>query len=74
MNSLRVKGIPALLVLCVGMAFGQDTSHDVNKTATKTAHVVKHTDRKTGHATRSGITSIGHGTKVVAKGSVDGVK
>jgi hypothetical protein len=42
MNVLRLAGIPAMLVLCVGMALGQDAAHDVDKGATKTGHIVKH--------------------------------
>jgi hypothetical protein len=40
MNALRIGGIPALLVLCAGMAVGQDAAHDVDKAATKTGHVL----------------------------------
>ena len=36
MKALRVAGIPTLLVLCVGMAVGQDAVHGVDKAATKT--------------------------------------
>ena len=31
-----------MVVLCVGMAVGQDVAHDVDKGATKTGHVIKH--------------------------------
>jgi hypothetical protein len=41
MKALRIGGILAMLVLCVGIAVGQDASHDVDKAATKTGHVVK---------------------------------
>ena len=44
--------IPALLVLCVGMAIGQDAAHDVDKAATKTGHAVKHATKKVGNATK----------------------
>jgi hypothetical protein len=40
MKSLRVAGVPALLVLCVGMVVGQDAAHDADKAATETGHVV----------------------------------
>jgi hypothetical protein len=74
MKSLRGAGIPALLVLCVGMALGQDAAHDVDKGATKTGHVVKQTGKKVGQAARSGVKDAGHGTKVVATDSAKGVK
>src|ERR1700730_16189205 len=45
-------GIPTLLVLCVGIAIGQDAAHDVDKAATKTGHVVKHAARKSAKAQR----------------------
>jgi hypothetical protein len=67
MKPLRVALIPALLVLCVGMACGQDVAQDVDKGATKTGHFVKHAGKKVGHATKSGVNDAGHGTKVVAK-------
>ena len=74
MKSLRVAGIPALLVLCIGMALGQDAAHDVDKGAIKTGNVVKHAGKKVGDATKSGVKDTGHGTKVVAKDSAKGVK
>ncbi len=74
MKAFRVAGIPALLVLCVGMALGQDAAHDVDKGAIKTGKVVKHVGKKIGHATKSGVKDAGHGTKVVAKDSAKGVK
>lgn len=74
MKALRIAGIPAMAVLCVGMALGQDAAHDVDKGATKTGDFVKHTGKKVGHATKSGVKDAGHGTKVVAKDSVKGVK
>jgi|ERR1700734_253653 hypothetical protein len=74
MRSLKVAGIPALLVLCVGLGLGQDTAHDVDKGATKTGDFVKHAGKKVGHATKSGVKDAGHGTKVVAKDSAKGVK
>jgi cell division protein FtsL len=74
MKVLKIAGIPAMLVFCVGMAVGQDASHDMDKAATKTGHVVKHAEKKVGHATKSGVKDAGHGTKVVAKDSAKGVK
>jgi hypothetical protein len=74
MKALRVAGIPAMLILCVGMAVGQDASHDVDKAATKTGSVVKHAGKKVGHASKTGVKDAGHGTKVVAKDSAKGVK
>ena len=74
MKTLRVAGIPPLLVLCVGMALGQDAAHDVDKGVTKTGNVVKHVGKKVGHTTKSGVKDAGHGTKVVAKDSAKGVK
>jgi hypothetical protein len=74
MNSLRAAGIPALLVICVGMALGQDVAHDADKDATKTGNVVKHVGKKVGHVTKSGVKDAGHGTKVVAKDSAKSVK
>jgi hypothetical protein len=74
MKSLRVAGVSALVVLCVGMTLGQDAAHDVDKAATKTEHVVKHVGKKVGHATKSGVKDAGHGTKDVAKDSAKGVK
>jgi hypothetical protein len=74
MKALRIAGIPAMLLLCVGMAVGQDASHDVDKAATKTGHVVKHAGKKVGHASKTGVKDAGRGTKVVAKDSAKGVK
>jgi hypothetical protein len=74
MKALRIAGIPAMVVLCVGMAVGQDASHDVDKTATKTGHFVKHAGKKLGHATKTGVKDAGHGTKAVAKDSAKGVE
>jgi hypothetical protein len=74
MKALIIAGIPAMVVLCAGMAAGQDASHDVDKTATKTGHVVTHAGSKVGHATKTGVKDTGHGTKVVAKDSAKGVK
>jgi hypothetical protein len=74
MKTLRIAGIAALAVLCVGMAVGQDAAHDVDKGATKTGHVVKRAGMKVGHATKSGVKDVGRGTKVVAKDSVNGTK
>jgi hypothetical protein len=54
MKALTIAGIPTLLVLCVGIAVGQDAAHDVNKAATKTGHVVKHATTKVGEATKRG--------------------
>ena len=67
MKSLRVAGIPALLVFCIGMAVGQDAAHNIDKAATKTGLFVKHAGKRVGHATKSGVKDIGRGTKVVAK-------
>src|SRR5712675_1643502 len=53
MKALRIGGIPALLLLCVGIAVGQDAAHDVDKAATKTSHVVKHATTKVGKATKT---------------------
>jgi hypothetical protein len=74
MKALRVAGIPALLILCAGMAIGQDAAHDVDKAATTTGHAVKHTGKKVGHATKSGAKATAHGTKTAAKDTVKGVK
>ena len=74
MKALRIGGISAMAILCVGMALGQDAAHDVDKGATKTARFVKHAGKKVGHATKSGVKDAGHGTKVVAKDSAKGVK
>jgi hypothetical protein len=72
MKALRIAGIPAMLVLCVGMAVGQDASHDIDKAGTKTGHFVKHAGKKVGHASKTGVKDAGHGTKVVAKDSAKG--
>jgi hypothetical protein len=74
MQSIRIGGIPALLVLCAGIAVGQDASHDVDKVATKTGHVVKHATTKVGKATKRGAKDVGHGTRVAAKDTQKGVK
>jgi hypothetical protein len=74
MKLLRIVGLLAPLVLCVGMAAAQDAAHDVNKGAAKTAQAVKHTGKKVGNATKSGAKGAGNGTKVVAKDSAKGVK
>ena len=74
MKALRVAGIPAVMVLCAGIAVGQDASHNADKAVVKTGHVVKHAGRKVGHATKAGVKSAGNGSKVVAKDSAKGVK
>lgn len=74
MKALRIAGIPAMVVLCVGLALGQDVVHDLDKGAAKTGHVVKQVGKRVAHATSSGTSHAGHGTKVVAKDSVKGVK
>src|SRR5271154_3424442 len=74
MKLLRLAGIPTLLVLCVGMAVGQDAANGVDKAATKTGHVVKHATKKVGNATKTGAKDVGHGTKVAAKDTGKGVK
>jgi len=66
MKVLTIARIPTLLVLCVGMAVGQDAAHDVDKAATKTGHVVRHATTKVGKATKRGAKDVGHGTKVAA--------
>ena len=60
-------GIPTLLVLCVGIAIGQDAVQDVDKAATMTGHVVKHAAKKVGKGTKTGIKDVGHGAEVAAK-------
>jgi hypothetical protein len=35
MKTLRIAGIPVLLILCAGMAIGQDAAQDVDQAATK---------------------------------------
>ena len=67
MKLLRIGGILALLVLCVGIAVGQDAAHDVDKAATKTGHAVKHVAKKVGKTTKNGAEDVGRGTKVAAK-------
>ena len=74
MKALRIAGIPAMLILCVGMALGQDATHDTDKAATTTGHAVKHTGKKVGHVTKSGAKDTAHGTKSAAKGTVKGVR
>jgi hypothetical protein len=74
MKLLRIVGLLAPLVLCVGMGAAQDAAHDVNKGAAKTVQAVKHTGKKVGNATKSGAKGAGNGTKVVAKDSAKGVK
>jgi hypothetical protein len=74
MKSLKIAGIPALLVLCVGMAVGQDAANGVDKVATKTGHVVKHAAKKVGKGTKTGAKDVGHGTKVAAKDTGKSVK
>jgi hypothetical protein len=73
MKSLKLAGIPTLLVLCVGMAVGQDAANGMDKAATKTGHVVKHATKKVGKATKTGAEDVGHGTKVAAKDTGKGV-
>src|SRR5277367_1377790 len=63
MKLLKLAGIPTLLVLCVGMAVGQDAANGVDKAATKTGHVVKHATKKVGKATKTGAEDVGHGTR-----------
>jgi hypothetical protein len=74
MKALRVAGIPTLLVLCVGLAIGQDAAHDTDKAATKTSHVVKHATTKVGKATKKGAKDVCHGTKIAAEDTGKGVK
>ena len=74
MKALKIGGIPALLVLCVGIAVGQDAANGVDKAATKTSHVVKCATTKVGKATKKGVQDVGHGTKVAAKDTGNGVK
>lgn len=74
MKLLRVAGISSVLVLCVGLALGQDASHDAGKAATTTGHAIKHSAKKAAHATKSGVKDAGHGAKVVAKDSAKGIK
>ena len=56
-----------MLVLCVGMAVGQDAANGVDKAATKTGHVAKHAAKKAGKATKTGIEDVGHGTRIATK-------
>jgi hypothetical protein len=74
MKASRVAGISAMIVLFVGIAVGQDASHNADKAAVKTGHFVKHTSRKVGHATKTGAKGAGHGSKAAAKDSAKGVK
>jgi len=74
MKLLRVAAVPALLVVCVGMALCQDVARDVDMSAAKTGQVVKHAGKKVGRATMSGVKGTGHGTKVVAKDTAKGIK
>jgi len=74
MKALRIGGIPALLVLCVGIAVGQDAAHDVDKAATKTSHVVKHATTKVGKATKRGAKDTGKGVKTGTGKTGEGVK
>ena len=74
MKALKCAGILVTVVLCVGIAAGQDASHGVDKTASKTGHLVKHAGKKVGHATKTGVKDAGRGTKVVAKDSTKGAK
>ena len=74
MKELRIGGISALLVLCLGIAVGQDAALDVDKGATKTGHVIRHATTKVGSATKRGAKDVGHGTKVAAKDTEKGVK
>ena len=69
-----VAVIPALLVLCVGMAIGQDAAHGADKAAPKTGHAVKHATKKAGNATKTGAKEVGHGAEVTAKDAEKGVK
>jgi hypothetical protein len=54
MKMLTIAGIPTLLVLCVGIAVGQDAAQDANKAANKTGHVVKHATTKVDKVTKRG--------------------
>ena len=69
MKVLKNAGISALLVLCVGIAVGQDTADGVDKAATKTGHVVKHAAKKVGKVTKTGAKDAGHGTKEIGRAS-----
>jgi hypothetical protein len=74
MKSRRIAEIPAMAILCVGIALGQDVARDMDKGADKTGHLVKHAGQKVAHTTKSGVKSAGHGTKIVAKDTAKGVK
>jgi hypothetical protein len=74
MKALRIGVISGLLVICVGMAVGQDAAPGVNKVVTKTGHVVKRATKKVGNATKTGAEDVGHGTRVAAKDTRKGVK
>ena len=74
MKALKVAGIPTLLVLCVGMAVGQDAANDVDKAATKTGHVVKHATTNVPKATKRGAKDVGHGAKIAAENTEKGVR
>jgi hypothetical protein len=67
MKALKSGGIPALLVLCVGIAVGQDAANGVDKAATKTGHVVRRATTKVGKATKRGVQDVGHGSRLVPK-------
>jgi hypothetical protein len=73
MKALRIAAIPAVAVLYVGMALGQDVAHDVDKGATKAGHFVKHAGKKVGHATKSRFKDAGHETVVDDNDSVKSV-
>jgi hypothetical protein len=74
MKALRIAGIPALLVLCVGMTVGQDSARGPDKAATTTGHAAKHVAKKVGKVTKTGAKNVCHGTKSAAKDTEKGVK
>jgi hypothetical protein len=74
MKALRIGGIPTLLILCVGIAVGQDAAQDLGKAATETGHVVKHATTKVGIGTKTGAKAVGHSAKVAAKDTGKDVK
>ncbi|HSY01812.1 MAG TPA: hypothetical protein VK819_06640 [Acidobacteriaceae bacterium] len=74
MKALRIAGIPVVLILCAGMALGQDATKDAGKAATTTGQAVKHTGKTVGHATKSGAKDAAHGTKTAGKDTVKGIK
>ena len=68
MTLLKLAGTPTLLVLCVGIAVGQDAANGVDKAATKTGA------EDVGHGTKVAAKDTGKGVKTGTEKTGEGIK